>query len=373
MRINIAVKLFLGFLAIVLLNMFYVVTVLKFSDLNSMVYILKKQDWVQQGFQRLSKLHGDRERGRVIFANLANPLSAQKFAETSAELTGLLDSLVVELDSVELLDSVISREKTSDAALVSLVQMVKSHVVKHNLQYTSGFAELAALTPSQSSVLDKRRTSTLSANIDEADSSFLSDLASVNEQIDTQTRRRIKEIENRTTSAKQVTTFILIGVSVFAAAFALVFSSAISRRLRKLRDSAAYIGKGNFYFDPSGYSRDEIGDLATAFFDMALNLKKSQEELVKSKRLAAIGEIVASVNHEINNPLMIISGNAQFLEMSMQEYPEDIKERVRTIQSETERISQVTRKLREIKNPVVENYTSSGEQMINLDKSSRES
>jgi hypothetical protein len=48
---------------------------------------------------------------------------------------------------------------------------------------------------------------------------------------------------------------------------------------------------------------------------------------------------------------------------------EDTKERIRAILEETERISQVTRKLRDIKNPVVEDYTSSGEQMINLDKS----
>ena len=62
--------------------------------------------------------------------------------------------------------------------------------------------------------------------------------------------------------------------------------------------------------DPTGYPSDEIGDVATAFFEMSIDLKNTQEELIKSKRLATIGEIVASVNHEINNPLMIISGNA---------------------------------------------------------------
>ena len=56
--------------------------------------------------------------------------------------------------------------------------------------------------------------------------------------------------------------------------------------------------------------------------------------------------------------------------MSLEGYPQEMKDRVRAILDETERISQVTRKLREIKNPVVEDYTSSGEQMINLDKSS---
>ena len=103
---------------------------------------------------------------------------------------------------------------------------------------------------------------------------------------------------------------------------------------------------------------------------MAYDLKNAQEELVRSKRLAAIGEVVASINHEINNPLMIISGNAQFLEMSMDGYPDELRDRVRAIIEETDRISRVTRKLREIRKPIVEDYTSSGEQMINIDKSS---
>ncbi|HAJ78531.1 MAG TPA: hypothetical protein DCO75_02065, partial [Fibrobacteres bacterium] len=50
-------------------------------------------------------------------------------------------------------------------------------------------------------------------------------------------------------------------------------------------------------------------------------------------------------------------------------YPEKTNELIQKILEETERISRVTKKLREIKNPVVEDYTASGEQMINLDKS----
>jgi nitrogen fixation/metabolism regulation signal transduction histidine kinase len=167
-----------------------------------------------------------------------------------------------------------------------------------------------------------------------------------------------------------MTIFIISGVTLFAVLFGIFFSRAITNALRRLKESASSIGKGDFDFDPSGYPNDETGDLASAFFQMSLDLKNVQEELIQSKRLAAIGEVVASVNHEINNPLMIISGNAQFLEMIMENYPIEMKERVRTILEETERISRVTRKLREIKNPVVEDYTSSGEQMINLDKSS---
>jgi signal transduction histidine kinase len=42
-------------------------------------------------------------------------------------------------------------------------------------------------------------------------------------------------------------------------------------------------------------------------------LRRAQEQLVQSAKLAAIGELAASVAHELNNPLMVISGRAQLL------------------------------------------------------------
>jgi signal transduction histidine kinase len=206
--------------------------------------------------------------------------------------------------------------------------------------------------------------------LDSTDKALARALRTTDSLIDEQTKIVIKDTERRISDIKQMTTVILFIVILVASGFALFFSRVITNSLRRLKESASLIGRGNFTFDPSGYPMDEIGDLATAFHEMAVDLKTTQEELVKSKRLAAIGEVVASVNHEINNPLMIISGNAQFLEMSMKDFPEEMKERVRVILEETERISDVTKKLREIRNPVAEDYTSSGEQMINLDRSS---
>jgi signal transduction histidine kinase len=200
----------------------------------------------------------------------------------------------------------------------------------------------------------------------------------ITEQLDTaeaiireQADIRIKDIGADVMDVKQVTIFILSGITLTALVFGLIFSKSITNALRRLKESASQIGKADFNINPTGYPNDEIGDLSTAFFDMAVDLRNKQEELIKSKRLAAIGEVVASVNHEINNPLMIISGNAQFLEMTMENSTPEMKERIHTILEETDRISRVTRKLREIKNPITEDYTSSGEQMINLDKSTK--
>jgi signal transduction histidine kinase len=185
------------------------------------------------------------------------------------------------------------------------------------------------------------------------------------------TATRIREIGGNVGEVKKMTIYILAGLTLFSCVFGLVFSRTITNALRHLKESAAKIGRADFDFVPKGFANDEIGDLAKAFFDMSVDLRSKQEELIKSKRLAAIGEVVASVNHEINNPLMIISGNAQFLEMSMEGYPDDMRERVKTIIEETGRISEITRKLREIRNPVAQDYLSGSGQMIDLKKSTK--
>lgn len=49
--------------------------------------------------------------------------------------------------------------------------------------------------------------------------------------------------------------------------------------------------------------KDEIGRLADTFNLMAITLKEKERELVKSERLASIGEFAAGLAHEIRNPI----------------------------------------------------------------------
>jgi len=376
MRLNIALKLFLGFCAVILLNVFYVFVVNQLTDLNSIATILKIQEDVKNKLLKIDSFQSDRRRSRTSYEAIGKPESVQNFLKAGTEINVQVDSAHEELTMIAALNSTIfGTELYNGPYIENSKKMIAfvTDVEKYSKLYEDSFKDLRNQSVDSTERSKAKKTaktpSPLSPVLDFADQKVAQSLKEINGLIDQQTKIVIKEIENRIDEVKRQTIIILSGIVIIAVGFALLFSRAITRSMRRLKESAGVIGKGNFDFDASGYPNDELGDLAAAFFVMATDLKTAQDELVKSRRLAAIGEVVASVNHEINNPLMIISGNAQFLEMSMDRFPDEMKERVRIILEETERISKVTKKLREIKNPVVEDYTSSGEQMINLEKS----
>lgn len=366
MKFNIATKLFLGFLVIICLNALFVIIVSKFSSLNNIASILKSQNEIKNKLLQISSLHVTQAKSRLIFSEIGLEESAESFKETGKRVTSMIDSVLAGIRTIIVLDSIVSDNDTIDPGLKELRVSLDKNVAESNKNYNERFNEFLVIKSDR----DTNKINLVNAIIDTADSNFREGLRLTHSMIDNQNKARVKEIGQRIDNLRNLTQLILLGMTIFSISFALLISRAISKSLRRLKESASNIAKGDFDFNPQGYPKDEIGDLAEAFFDMAYDLKKAQEELIKKRRLAAIGEIVASVNHEINNPLMIISGNAQFLEMTIESgATADTKERIRAILEETERISQVTRKLRDIKNPVVEDYTSSGEQMINLDKS----
>lgn len=60
-------------------------------------------------------------------------------------------------------------------------------------------------------------------------------------------------------------------------------------------------------------SNDEIGELSNAFNEMVAKLSSAVEEQERLCRLAATGELAATLAHEIKNPLNAISGAATYI------------------------------------------------------------
>jgi two-component system NtrC family sensor kinase len=73
-------------------------------------------------------------------------------------------------------------------------------------------------------------------------------------------------------------------------------------------------------------------------------LTQTQQQLIQSAKLAAVGELGAGVAHEINNPLMIILGNC---ELALRDVPAEGRaaKRLKIIEAEATRAGKITRDL----------------------------
>src|SRR5499427_9204615 len=73
------------------------------------------------------------------------------------------------------------------------------------------------------------------------------------------------------------------------------------------------------------------------------DLRRTQTEVVKAERLAAVGELAGGVAHEINNPLMIILGQVHLLFQSRNS--EEVLNGLRVIDGATKRAANIVRDL----------------------------
>jgi two-component system NtrC family sensor kinase len=136
--------------------------------------------------------------------------------------------------------------------------------------------------------------------------------------------------------------FVIIFLAVIMLTFRIVVRD-IFQPLQLIERTTKEIARGNFApIDYTGRSKDEIHDLTTAFNKMAREIDERQEELVQSRKIAALGTFTAGVAHEINNPLNNIYLTAEALiEDFGPEIPGEAKELVLDILFQSERAADV--------------------------------
>lgn len=133
--------------------------------------------------------------------------------------------------------------------------------------------------------------------------------------------------------------FLLV-VTVIASLVALPIATSIAKPLRRLSEFArSFKSLPKAGPVPTG-GPNEIQELSIAFKQMIEDLRKSQEDLTRAAKLAVVGELAATMSHEVRTPLGIVRSSAQIL-MREQGLTAEGREVCGFILSETERMSRL--------------------------------
>lgn len=80
-------------------------------------------------------------------------------------------------------------------------------------------------------------------------------------------------------------------------------------------------------------------------------LEAAQQQLVRSEKLAAIGQLTASIAHEINNPIAVIQGNLDLMRLTLGAHATPVKDEIRLIDAQVERMRLIVTQLLQYARP----------------------
>jgi signal transduction histidine kinase len=80
-------------------------------------------------------------------------------------------------------------------------------------------------------------------------------------------------------------------------------------------------------------------------------LKLTQAQMIQAAKLAAVGELAGGIAHEINNPLQILLGHIQLIQLGR-----DLPKRIEIVKEQVEKISQIVRRLLNFSRKVPEDF-----------------
>jgi signal transduction histidine kinase len=134
------------------------------------------------------------------------------------------------------------------------------------------------------------------------------------------------------------THYWIAGIIAFIVALllGLLLTRQITRPIQALNTGAQHISAGDLGYRVKVHSRDEIGNLAESFNEMAVRLDKSEQ----SRR-----RLVSDVAHELRTPLTIISGTVDGIADGV--FPPD-KEHLDSIKEQTVLLTHLVNDLRDL-------------------------
>lgn len=195
-------------------------------------------------------------------------------------------------------------------------------------------------------------------------------LASIS-RIAAEIRAEAEERQQAAQSKRRTTTAILAGISTALVAAAIALGiwqyRGVMGPLGRLTERVRQIAARQFSHmadrpspDNNEFSRltqefDRMaGELDRHYHELEAQVAHKSQELVRSERLASVGFLAAGVAHEINNPLSIIAGYAEYTLDQLQSQPPDSEQLcavLRIVCDEAFRCKDITQRLLSLARP----------------------
>ncbi len=177
---------------------------------------------------------------------------------------------------------------------------------------------------------------------------------------------------------------LFVGVMALAAAFSLRWAQSIFKPVQQMNQTMQAVEQGQSQARVGAVeAQDELGALANhldALLDVVdhntqrlqqwaqtldhkvqertrelelsnASLRKAQQQLVKSEKLAAIGQLTASIAHEINNPIAVMQGNLDLIRHELGDQATPIKAELKLLDAQIERMRLIVTQLLQYSRP----------------------
>lgn len=123
-----------------------------------------------------------------------------------------------------------------------------------------------------------------------------------------------------------------------------LFMKSFTHSLSVLTDATRKIQSGKLQYQIPEKLKDEFGELASSFNEMAASLQEQCNMMQEAERLVVVGELAASIAHEIKNPLAGIKVSMEVLGQDLELNQED-KEIFQQVINEIDRITALLKSL----------------------------
>ena len=169
-----------------------------------------------------------------------------------------------------------------------------------------------------------------------------------NETLRQKTTAAMEEVND----SKKILTGTLIFAFLTGILFSVYFIKSITGPVTEILGATRNIKSGKLQYRIEEKLKDEFGELAASFNEMADSLQEQYAKLQQTERLAVVGELAAGMAHEIKNPMAGIKVSMEVLSHDSPLPPEDKEVLLRVI-NEIDRITNMLKGLLSYARPPV--------------------